>query len=302
MAVEQSRQPEPVGAASILTFHDSVELFLQLACEHLNVGTKKNIVFMEYFDLLESKLAGREIAQKVSMRRLNNARVSLKHHGTLPSALDIEGFRASTANFFEENTPLVFNLEFGSISMANLVKCAEARASLDEAGKLMHEGKTEDAIDKIAVAFAQLIGDYEEKEQGRTWSRRSPFSFGEVHWLDSASSMGLDNRRLADFVDSVKASIEALQRAMKPISLGLDYRRYVKFSRLTPHVNRFVGSDRYEVVHMERNKILLSIGDDKMVLTHGRSEPLSIEECRFCYDFVIESAIHLQGFELGVED
>ena len=37
-AVEESRKPEPIGSTSILMFHDSIELFLQLASEHLNAG------------------------------------------------------------------------------------------------------------------------------------------------------------------------------------------------------------------------------------------------------------------------
>lgn len=30
LGVEQSQQPEPLSAVSVLTFHDAVELFLQL--------------------------------------------------------------------------------------------------------------------------------------------------------------------------------------------------------------------------------------------------------------------------------
>jgi len=281
MAVDQSRQPEPIAAVSILTFHDSVELFLQLAYEHLNVGTEKNVPFIKYFDVLEPKLAGAKLVQKVSMGRLNNARVSLKHHGTLPSTQSIEEFRASVTYFFEENTPSVFGLEFGAISMANLVKSAEARSSLEEAGQLIQDGKTRDAMDKIAVAFDQLISDYEQRS--RTWFGRSPFYFGESLKFESAFHMGIDDRKLGTFVDKVKDSIEALRRAVKFLSLGLDYRRYVKFNRLTPRVTRFIGSDRYQISYIRGE------------------EPPSVEECRFCYDFVVESAIRLQEFEVGIE-
>lgn len=284
MAVEQSRQPEPLGAASILTFHDSVELFLQLACEHLNVETKKNLGFMEYWDLLAPKLADDKLTQKVPMRRLNDTRVSLKHHGTLPSTLTIEGSRASVTNFFEENTPLVFGIEFGSISMTNLVKCAEARSSLEEASRLIQEGKPEDAIDKIAVAFVQLVGDYEKS--GQTWYGHSPFYFGKDLKLETSFSMGIEDRKAASFVDNTNRRIGALQGVVKILSLGLDYRRYVKFIRLAPHVTRFPGGDsgdRYEIARLRKTELP------------------SIEEYRFCYDFVIDSAIRLQEFEVGVE-
>ena len=52
MVFEQSSQPEPMAASSILTFHDSVELFLHAVCqehkeinqatEHMNRGDLKN--------------------------------------------------------------------------------------------------------------------------------------------------------------------------------------------------------------------------------------------------------------------
>jgi len=51
---------------------------------------------MEYWDLnlikqgLQKKEMEGELTQKESMRRLNRARVALKHHGTMPSKLDIE--------------------------------------------------------------------------------------------------------------------------------------------------------------------------------------------------------------------
>jgi hypothetical protein len=279
IAIEQSRQPEPLGAASILTFHDSIELFLQLASEHMNVGAKSP-GFMDYWNLLEPKLTSGGLAQRESMRRLNKSRVALKHHGTLPSKLDIEAFRASATNFFEENTPLVFGIEFNSISMVYLVQCPAARSNLEEASRLIEEGSIEDAFDKIAIAFAQLIDDYEDRK--RTRFGRSPFFFGESLVHESSFFMGIEDRKFAGFVDKVKESIEAMQSAMKILGLGLDYRRYVKFRLLTPHIMRMLSGD-YRISRGTRD------------------EPPSLDECRFCYDFVVGSAIRLQDFDFEVE-
>ena len=73
VAVGQSHQPEPLAAASILTFHDSIELLLQLACEHLDVSTKMNIGFMEYWGALKPNISGSGLTQKESMKRLTKA-------------------------------------------------------------------------------------------------------------------------------------------------------------------------------------------------------------------------------------
>lgn len=69
------------------------------------------------------------------MRRLNRARVALKHHGTMPSKLDIEAFRGSTTNFFEDNTGIVFGIRFTDISLVDLVQCKDAKNNLKEGGK-----------------------------------------------------------------------------------------------------------------------------------------------------------------------
>jgi len=268
--VQQSRQPEPLGLTSILMLHDTIELFLQLASEQLNVE-KQNQGFMEYWELLESKL-GRELTERESLKRLNKARVDFKHYGILPSKLEIEGFRASTTNFLEVNSPMIFGVEFNSISMTSLVQCAEARGNLETALKLIEQEKCEEAIDKIAVAFAQLIYDYEKRQT------TGSFFFGESFLCLGSSSIAIRGSTLADFVDTVEDSLEALQRAVKVLSLGLDYRRYDKFTQLTPSVKKIPGGDYY-------------------IPSIKRERAPTAYECRFCLDFVVESAIRLQEFD-----
>ena len=159
IAVEQSRQPEPFGAASVLTFHDSVELFLQLAAESKGVNTA-DLKFMQYWDVLKLHLQNGELAQKEEMRRLNKVRVDLKHIGILPSKLVVESLRANTTSFFEENAPLVFGSEFDNISMTYLIQNNTVKTLLDEAGTFMEQGTRAKAIDKIALAFEELMIEY----------------------------------------------------------------------------------------------------------------------------------------------
>src|SRR5438874_2645254 len=114
LAVKQSMQPEPLGAASILTFHDSVELFLHLAYEHLNLSTGNEPTFMGYWDQLAPKLPTSGLPQREAMRRMNKSRVALKHHGTLPSRLDVDAFRANITSFFEDSSTMVVVIKFNT--------------------------------------------------------------------------------------------------------------------------------------------------------------------------------------------
>jgi hypothetical protein len=263
-------------------FHDSIELFLQLGSEQLNVS-KQGLGFMDYWSLLEPKL-GRELAEKGSLLRLNKARVDFKHYGILPSRLEIESFRASATSFFEANTPLIFGVEFRSVSMLELVQCKEARHSLAEADKFIIEGKYEDALDKIAVAFLQLIEDYENRK--RTEFGQSPFFLGES--LAFLGSSFHQFRDLEEMANRISNTIEDIQDALKLLSLGIDYRRYAKFRLLTPRVVNTQGS-------------FLANGEPYNVLRFHRETAPSLQDCRFCYDFVVESALHLQEFDFDVQ-
>lgn len=88
VGAEQSRKTEPFCWVSILTFHDSVELFLAIAAEYLDLNKRiRDIKFMEYWTLLSTKLKEKHkngLTHKISMEKLNKARVDFKHYGKCP--------------------------------------------------------------------------------------------------------------------------------------------------------------------------------------------------------------------------
>ncbi|GAH70959.1 unnamed protein product [marine sediment metagenome] len=55
LGINQSRQKTPQNSISILMFHDSVELFLQLSTEYLSASPRANIGFMEYWGVINQK-------------------------------------------------------------------------------------------------------------------------------------------------------------------------------------------------------------------------------------------------------
>lgn len=290
LAIEQSKKPEPLSASSLLAFHDAIELFLQLASEHLNVG-KREVDFLEYWDLLSLKLAPKGLTQKESMRRLNKARVALKHHGTLPSKLDIDDFRVNATNFLKENTPIVFGIQLHDVSLIELVQYEKARDYLKEAEKSLKEDEREDALDNVACAFEELIRDYESTKMGEFG--RSPFFFVRDMTFLNSFHLGLDGlvagprfdeHGMREFVDKVRESLQSLQGAVKILSLGIDYRRYVKFKLLTPHVS--LDEHREWAINRE---------------TRGAKGIPTEEDVQFCIEFVIESAISLQELDFILE-
>lgn len=282
--IEQLNRPDPLRSVALFSFHDSVELFLQLTSEFLNIGVERPN-FMDYWNLISEKLRdNQQLPQKESMRRLNKARVSLKHHGTFPSKLDLDSYFVTTKSFFEEATQLVFNLNFAEISLANYVQPEIAKQSVLDAEEQIKEGKINEAIDNLAIAYYQILNDYEKTESDRFI--HSPFSFGEsMHFLKSFGVRSDRNnpplgKNFSDFVDKVTKSIDELQKAIKIIALGIDYRRYVKFNLLVPLIHQTING-KYHIV---RNNWYPKYEATK-------------EDAEYCFDFIIEISIALQEFD-----
>jgi len=282
-SVAQSHSPEPMCGASILLLHDSIELFLHLAAEHLDVAINRDTPFMKYWDLLSPKLPEGYPTHNSSMLRLNSSRVELKHRGTRPCKSDIEGFRVYATDFFKENTPPIFGIEFSDISLISLVKCEKARGNLDEATRLLQEDKRKDAINKIALAFSEILSEY---EYGKLPDFSvSPFFIGEDLTIQRLGLLQLlNNRHLEDILRPIMDSVEAIQNAFRIMALGIDFRRYTRFRLLTPLI------------------IQTSETEEIFQITGAEKEPSSFEDCRFCLDFVVETAIALQEFDLTIDN
>jgi hypothetical protein len=206
-AVDQSRKPQPLCSASILTFHDSVELLLHLASEHLDAG-KKDVSFVAYWDILNGKLrkssdSQSQLSQKESMRRLDKARGELKHFGIRPSKSDVEDFRVSVTSFFVENIPVIFGIEFPSVSLVDIVEYEDARDNLREAEAMLTESKIEDALSKSAIAFEQLIGHQVQKHRELGHSH---FFFGKPFY---SATLFINSVKRSKYIvtDAVKTSM-----------------------------------------------------------------------------------------------
>lgn len=270
VGVEQSHQAEPLNSVSILSFHDAVELFLQLTTEHHGIS-KNDRAFMDYWNPISSKI-GEPLHQRESMKRMNRARSQLKHHGMLPAPTDVESFRASTRNFFIENTPLVFGRDFDSISLVDFVSSQGVREVLSSAEESIKQDRLKYALKRTSLAFDTMVDEY---VGSRPRPVSSPFRF-ESGFEPSDSVLGKDED-MVEFIDGVWEAITPMQKAITILCLGLDYRKYVKFETV---VRRGISDPK--------NK------DSEI----GNRE---IDYVTFCFNYVIESAIHLQNFDHRVD-
>lgn len=266
VAVEQSRVAEPFGAAALLGFHDAIEFFLQVASERHNVGSARPD-FMQYFGFLDAAISPDQVSQKEAMRRLNKARVALKHHGTFPSKLDVDDFRALTTQFFQENTPRLFSVGFDEIALSALLGDTSARMHLERCEAALADGKPEDAVYQAAISFMYL----------RRAHGLSPYRQNRLERDARDFERELGHRESSVLTDMAEA-IHNLQEEVSLLRKGLDPLRLAMFERLAGSAS-LMGSGEHYVSRM------------------GRGRDTTPAEARFCYEFVISCALKMQEAE-----
>lgn len=271
MAIDHVNKPEPLNMIAILNFHDAVELFLALAAEYLNVG-KEDQKFVTYWDVINPALPNKDFGQRASMTRLNKARVGWKHYGIPIPTVEIENIRTNVADFFRENTPKVFGFDFEEISMAILVQDEEVRNRLVQAEQLSSTGEIKAALVEIVIAFYTLFDRFEWRAMEKN----------SVH-LRGISSRRLFSRvenaapnELAQFAKAIDRELDVLHQQVRLVSLGIDYRRYIRFQRLAPSVSRTMDG----IYHVDRE-------------AQGQSS----QDYLFCSQFVIECALRIQEIQ-----
>ncbi|MEV7899391.1 hypothetical protein [Streptomyces cyaneofuscatus] len=234
--VAQSAQPEPMSAAAVLSFQDAVEHFLLISADHLEVNLPSSMQFLQYWEKLQPKLpAGQVLPSKQALGRVNKLRVDLKHHGNIPSSHAIAQSKADVTTFFTDATKMIFNVDFKTVDMVDLV----AQPAIN---RLLHEAQTHFDADDIvlamgglAIAFQELLGHYTDRRiEG---FGRPPFSFGKrlrFFKPDKDQQGSAASRQLS----ALTTTTMELQEALQVIALGIDYARYAHFNVMVPVVNK----------------------------------------------------------------
>ena len=282
IGLKQSKQVGAFAGFSILSFHDSAEMFLLLVLEDKGDPRPKSkqadkISFMGYWNLFE------DLTLKESMNNLKERRKNIKHKGLFPSKSDIEESRITIMQFFRENVKIQFGLEFDDISLADLIEYNNIKNYIRKSEELLSLGKTYDCLLNAKIGFEELLVTYESDK--RQW-RDSIFSIGK--------KVGTDYRRLVTsdkdgrkWFEEVTMTSNAIRDILRISAMGIDYRKYALFEFITPRVIETcgIGDDKYAKEDREHFELTKSIKQ---------------EDCQFCIDFVIDSTLKLQEFDFNI--
>lgn len=270
LGLEQSKQSESISFFSILAFHDSIEMFLKLACEYKQIKSEK-LSFIEYWDNL-SHLTLRE-----SMRSLNTRRVNLKHKGLVPAKIEIETSRVNTTDFFEQNTKSTFGIDFHEISLLSLIKFEETKKNLISAQESLNENQFNNCLRNATIAFDVLLQEYKKNKVG-IWDKNL-FNFPKRISVSGIMARNESkDSRLDSVVKKVNKKFDHLEKALEIISFGIDFRKYSKFRMLTQNFYQ-TTSGEYIFYGEEYEK------------------NFNFDNSEFAIDFVLECSLKLQEFD-----
>lgn len=281
----QSYDSEPMNGFCLLSFHDSVEMFMALCSEKRGILKKDISNFYNFFDKIT------DLQCRTTMFNLNKKRVALKHEGSLPALLDIEISRVYVTEFFNQNTPIFFDIEFSEISLVSLVKYESVKEYLSNSLNNLKDNDFENSIINSHIAFKELLYCFEEDKYIEDYNI---FGLGQ----DLASShYELDNE-IETVFDKVKENLSEVNDIIKILGYGIDYKKYTKFNILSPTINLIpreveIKDGRIVVKANQPRKYNSTI--DQRVKSNERNS-------KFCFDFVIDCTIKLQNFDFEIND
>lgn len=274
-AVDQSKKSYPDSYISVLLFHDSVELFLALVSEYLDVGSK-NQGFLDYWNIIKQSTEV-EISNKKSMERLNTIRNNLKHGAIPPNESLFEEFRVNSKNFFDENTKSIFDINFSDVSLLSLVNHEIVKKNLEDAEKLLLTKDITKANNKVAIAFFLLMKHYEKEES----------KFGGGSLSRSGNYVGISSYEFDDIeiaLDDLSYDIADIKECLKIIAMGIDYYQYQKFVINTPRVYKTPNIKQLDAELTSNSGFILKNIKDN----------LNENDVKFGIKFVIDSSLALQ--------
>ncbi len=293
VGVDQSKQPEVIAYTSVLTIHDAIDWFMNLACIKSKITEsqklsaiiaknpkrkgKTNIYLTDYFTILP------DLKHEVEINSINTLRNNLKHNFILPSQLGITESVNSAKDFFEENTKIVFSLDFNDVSIIDLISSEPIRNLLKQAIVFQDKNEVENCISEISKAYYELWQIDIDFIRGK-----KQFSYIDIYSKPYLQIPGLEGKFelqvLKGYIDSLittyNKNFQELNDSMKIFALGIDYRKYLKFKSFIPSTSIKDKDGNYQV-------------------TKARDmESISNQDLTFAIDFIIDCSLQIQKFKL----
>ncbi|MGB8193723.1 MAG: hypothetical protein WCF67_17455, partial [Chitinophagaceae bacterium] len=291
--------PETISYSAILSIHDSIDMFMNLAAEKR--GLNKRLYLMQHFKEIP------ELVLESSVEKINKRRNNLKHHGMIPGRIEIEDTCSVGRLFFEENAKIIFSKDFSDISLIDLVFDVKIKQYLKSAQALSNNGELRLAAIEVAKAYFHLLlldeslNKYEKDDpwynintvpniKGNRFYMKAMEKFFEGQeelFREAKTEDGFVEvgEGVAALAYQYNKAFSYVFQSLKVFSLGLDFKKYNHFNSFIPQALKYNTIDeKYEM------------GWPYMAMTQP-GESLTTENIQFAIGFVLEFALKLQEFK-----
>jgi hypothetical protein len=191
---------DPLAVAqAVLVAHDASELILAALAAHLKASfkDKKKTYLMDYVDAIELKT---QISIKPFFQTLNEARISFKHNGILPTPHQFYHCVSEALKELDKASVACIGEPLDEVGLGMLIEDDVAQQLYHKAKKLNGEGKFKEALESLALCFKAAL---DATPYGVTVNVGEPESEAALHLLGCGvdPSMFLSVQRFLPIVD-----------------------------------------------------------------------------------------------------
>jgi hypothetical protein len=263
LGIHQSSLPETVSFTAILTMHDAIDMFMNLAAEKCSIVEKNRSPYlMQYFDLIP------KLSLRAPVNKINSRRNSLKHNGILPAKLEVRDTCDITKAFLYDNCETIFNIDFRDMSMNDLIDDVVIKSFLKDAEKKKSVGNYENAAVSIAKAYFHILVNESAKKQNlyedknpwydprsmlliKEWrfytKAMEPMFIGQEELFKESKT----NDGYVEITEGVAAISSRYNKyfgfifeSLNLINLGMNYNRHASYNSFMPMVASYNEEDK----------------------------------------------------------
>ena len=292
-------------------FDNAIELFLKIKATQENIipTTRQDFTFKDLWSKVNDKLKEKTPSYTLPLRdqifSLHDTRNLAQHQGDAPSYETLIKYQGYTKDFLSKCFKDIFEIDFDKVYGSILIHDEKVKETLTEAEKYLEQKNFKESMKASAKTFAYI----KSKERGSFWSKKLRYftsfgvlnkhheiSFSSLHSYsfnsierqiyekingDIEKLIGELNKELKERTEKVNEFALAVEEEFAILRLGLDYKEYKVFEKISPPA--FFGIDSTEPFVAET-----------------KEENYTEENAIFCYEFVLETALRLQS--LGNEN
>jgi hypothetical protein len=232
--------------------HDAVEAFLVALADYVGAPVKVSTTFEGCIDLINKKIAPKELPYRSKLNQLNKLRVNSKHYGLQPDREECRRILLAVREFFDDTATELLGVNFGTVSLVDLLDAGESKDLLAKAEQDFNEGNYKECLVSCRKAiFLAIEQKYDIKpfEDPSAHDRFFPV-FCEAPFY--ARNKAYIDKNVKDPTDFIVLNYETVDQEL--MKNGVNTTSFWNVWRLTPRVYRAKGSDPW-IIKYEFEKL-----------------------------------------------